>query len=225
MQFVYDQNASNEILELHDDNYKYIIKARRHKLTDKVYFRNLQDDFLYEYEIFDISKKSASCKLISKEEKIVKNNKSLNLVWCVVDPKTVEKSIASLNELGLEKITFVYCEYSQKNFKLNIEKLNKILINSSSQCGRSSIIKLEIYDDTLEQYLNENPDNTYFLDFSKNSLDDKKDSITNLVLGCEGGFSNSERNIIDDSKKVGFKSNLILKSETAAISAVSKILI
>jgi len=225
MQFVYDQNASNEILELHDDNYKYIIKARRHKLTDKVYFRNLQDDFLYEYEIFDISKKSASCKLISKEEKIVKNNKSLNLVWCVVDPKTVEKSIASLNELGLEKITFVYCEYSQKNFKLNIEKLNKILINSSSQCGRSSIIKLEIYDDTLEQYLNENPDNTYFLDFSKNSLDDKKDSITNLVLGCEGGFSNSERNIIDDSKKVGFKSNLILKSETAAVSAVSKILI
>ncbi len=225
MQFVYDQNASNEILELHDDNYKYIIKARRHKLTDKVYFRNLQDDFLYEYEIFDISKKSASCKLISKEEKIVKNNKSLNLVWCVVDPKTVEKSIASLNELGLEKITFVYCEYSQKNFKLNIEKLNKILINSSSQCGRSSIIKLEIYDDTLEQYLNENPDNTYFLDFSKNSLDDKKDSITNLVLGCEGGFSNSERNIIDDSKKVGFKSNLILKSETAAVCAVSKILI
>jgi len=225
MQFVYDQNASNEILELHDDNYKYIIKARRHKLTDKVYFRNLQDDFLYEYEIFDISKKSASCKLISKEEKIVKNNKSLNLVWCVVDPKTVEKSIASLNELGLERITFIYCEYSQKNFKLNIEKLNKILINSSSQCGRSSIIKLEIYDDTLEQYLNENPDNTYFLDFSKNSLDDKKDSITNLVLGCEGGFSNSERNIIDDSKKVGFKSNLILKSETAAISAVSKILI
>jgi len=225
MQFVYDQNASNEILELHNDNYKYIIKARRHKLTDKVYFRNLQDDFLYEYEIFDISKKSASCKLISKEEKIVKNNKSLNLVWCVVDPKTVEKSIASLNELGLEKITFVYCEYSQKNFKLNIEKLNKILINSSSQCGRSSIIKLEIYDDTLEQYLNENPDNTYFLDFSKNSLDDKKDSITNLVLGCEGGFSNSERNIIDDSKKVGFKSNLILKSETAAVSAVSKILI
>lgn len=225
MQFVYDQNASNEILELHDDNYKYIIKARRHKLTDKVYFRNLQDDFLYEYEIFDISKKSASCKLISKEEKIVKNNKSLNLVWCVVDPKTVEKSIASLNELGLEKITFIYCEYSQKNFKLNIEKLNKILINSSSQCGRSSIIKLEIYDDTLEQYLNENPDNTYFLDFSKNSLDDKKDSITNLVLGCEGGFSNSERNIIDDSKKVGFKSNLILKSETAAVCAVSKILI
>ena len=225
MQFVYDQNASNEILELHNDNYKYIIKARRHKLTDKVYFRNLQDDFLYEYEIFDISKKSASCKLISKEEKIVKNNKSLNLVWCVVDPKTVEKSIASLNELGLERITFIYCEYSQKNFKLNIEKLNKILINSSSQCGRSSIIKLEIYDDTLEQYLNENPDNTYFLDFSKNSLDDKKDSITNLVLGCEGGFSNSERNIIDDSKKVGFKSNLILKSETAAVSAVSKILI
>ena len=61
----------------------------------------------------------------------------------MVDPKIVEKSIASLNELGVDKITFIYCEYSQKNFKPNFEKLEKLLINSSSQCGRSSIIKLD----------------------------------------------------------------------------------
>lgn len=225
MQFVYDENACKEILEVGEDNYKYLIKARRHNIGDKIHFRNLNDSFIYEYELFDISKKSASFRLISKEEKIVGNNKSLNLVWCMVDPKTVEKSIASLNELGLEKITFIYCDYSQKNFKINIEKLNKILINSSSQCGRSSIIKLEVYKGSLENYLKQNTENTYFLDFSSIDVSDKKDDIKNLVLGCEGGFSKLERDFVSEDKKVGFKSSLILKSETAAISAVSKILI
>ena len=225
MQFVFDDNASNEVLEIKDDNYKYIIKARRHKIGDKISFRNLRDNFLYEYEIFDIGKKSASCRLVSSVETIIENETSLNLVWCIVDPKTVEKSIASLNELGLEKITFIYCEYSQKNFKINIEKLNKILINSSSQCGRSSIIKLEVYENSLNDYLKDNSEGTYFLDFSSNDITNNKSHIKNLVLGCEGGFSNIERKLICDDKKVGFKSNLILKSETAAISAVSKILI
>ncbi len=46
-----------------------------------------------------------------------------------------------------------------------------------------------------------------------------------MLLGCEGGFSNKERESFDKKRVVGFDSELILKSETAAISAVSKILI
>lgn len=141
----------------------------------------------------------------------------------MVDPKTVEKYIASLNELGLDKITFIYCEYSQKNFKINIDKLEKILINSSSQCGRSDIIKLDICK-SLEEFLEKHND-AYFLDFSSVNVDSKKSDIKTLILGCEGGFSNKERNDFDEDKIVGFNSSLILRSETAAISAVSKILV
>ncbi|XPV83978.1 MAG: RsmE family RNA methyltransferase [Halarcobacter sp.] len=93
-------------------------------------------------------------------EKIVENAKKLHLAWCVVDPKTVEKNIASLNEFGLDKITFISCEYSQKNFKINLEKLEKILLNSSSQCGRSSIIKLENRE-SLDKFLSVNNPNSF----------------------------------------------------------------
>ncbi|XPV54809.1 MAG: hypothetical protein ACNI3H_07545 [Halarcobacter ebronensis] len=55
------------------------------------------------------------------------------MAWCIVDPKTIEKELPYLNELGVRKITFISCDYSQKNFKLNFEKLEKILVNSSSQ--------------------------------------------------------------------------------------------
>ncbi|WP_424688142.1 16S rRNA (uracil(1498)-N(3))-methyltransferase [Halarcobacter ebronensis] len=223
MQFTYHQEASQEFLTVDNETYKYLFKARRHKIEDEIYFRNLVDKNIYLYKVIEISRKDARLELVSFEEKIVENNKKLHLAWCVVDPKTVEKNIASLNELGLEKITFIYCEYSQKNFKLNLEKLEKILLNSSSQCGRSSIIKLEICK-SLDEFLSLNKD-VYLLDFSKQNIETKKDEIETLLLGCEGGFSETERETFDTDKIVGFNSNLILRSETAAISAVSKIII
>ncbi|MDX4068436.1 16S rRNA (uracil(1498)-N(3))-methyltransferase [Aliarcobacter skirrowii] len=223
MQFVYDKSSKNEILEIVDENYNYIIKARRHKIDDEIYFRNLEDDFIYLYKIVEINKKSATLTLVNSEKKVIENSRKLHLVWCVVDPKTVEKSISSLNEIGVDKITFVYSDFSQKNFKINIEKLNKILINSSSQCGRNSIIKLEI-SKTLDSFLTQNP-KSYILDFSNSFIDDKKDEIDTLVIGCEGGFSKREKGNFNKDFVVGFNSNLILRSETAIVSATSKILL
>lgn len=223
MQFSYHIDSGLPSLEIEGDLYKYLIKARRHCLGDEIAFRNLNDLNIYIYKLISIDRRKAVFDLISNEEKIVKNEKKLHIGWCLVDPKTVEKTIASLNEIGVEKITFIYCEYSQKNFKLNLEKLEKILINSSSQCGRSSIIKLDICN-CLDEFLNKNP-NTYILDFSETSIENKKDDINCFILGCEGGFSSNERKNFDAEKIVGFNSNLILRSETAIISAASKILI
>ncbi len=191
MQFIYDKNAKNELLKIEDENYNYIVKARRHKLDDILDFRNLEDDFLYSYKISQIDKKSLFLNLLKKEEKIIENSKKIHLAWCVVDPKTIYENIASLNELGVDKITFVYSDFSQKNFKINFEKLEKILINSSSQCGRSSIIKLDIYKN-IDTFIKDNPD-TYFLDFSQTSIDSKVLDIKTLMIGTEGGFSKRER--------------------------------
>ena len=223
MQFIYDKNSKNEQLKIEDENYNYIVKARRHKLDDILDFRNLEDDFLYSYKISQIDKKSLFLNLLKKEEKIIENSKKIHLAWCIVDPKTIYENIASLNELGVDKITFVYSDFSQKNFKINFEKLEKILINSSSQCGRSSIIKLDIYKN-IDTFIADNPD-TYFLDFSQTSIDSKVLDIKTLMIGTEGGFSKRERELFNKNFIVGFSSNLILKSQTAIISATSKIIL
>ena len=127
MQFTYDEFCGNETLEIKDEIYNYLIKARRHKIDDEIYFRNLKDEYIYLYKISFIDKKKALLNLLSKEEKVLENEKKLHLGWCIVDPKTIEKYITSLNEIGIEKITFIYSDFSQKNFKINIEKLEKIL--------------------------------------------------------------------------------------------------
>lgn len=223
MQFTYDEFCGGNILEIKDEVYNYLIKARRHKIDDEIYFRNLKDENIYLYKIVLIDKKKAVLNLIFSEKKVLINQKKLHLGWCVIDPKTIEKYIPSLNELGVDKITFIYSDFSQKNFKINIEKLEKILINSSSQCGRSDIIKLDICKN-LDEFLKNNK-NIYFLDFSNKLIDEKKDEIKTLIIGCEGGFSKNEREKFNIDYVVGFESNLILRSETAIIAATSKIIL
>lgn len=223
MQFVYEAFAGNEILELKDELYNYLIKVRRHKISDEIAFRNLKDDKLYFYKLNFIDKKKAILSLFSSEEKLIENHKKLHLAWAIIDPKIIEKNISSLNEIGVDKITLFYSDFSQKNFKINIEKLEKILINSSSQCGRSSIIKLELCKN-LEDFLKENKE-AYILDFSNNILDSQKDDIKTLIIGPEGGFSQRERKLFDENFILGFDTKLILRSESAAICASSKIIL
>jgi len=221
MQFLHHEDAGSSTLVIKEDAYKYLIKARRHKLQDQVFFRNLNNTSLYTYEIFNILKKEAVLNLIKSEEKSIEASKKLQILWAVVDPKTIEKQLPYLNEIGVDKISFYYGSFSQKNFKLNFDKFEKILINSSGQCGRSSIIKLELIT-SLKEFLALNPD-TYALNFSKKNISDT--SISTIALGCEGGFSKEELSLFKEENIVGFSSQLILRSETAITAMASKVLL
>lgn len=223
MQFLYHENSGEQSLALEGEQYSYIFKVRRHKIEENLFFRNLKDENIYEYKIKSVDRRKALLDLISSEKRIVKHSKKLHMGWCVIDPKSVEKAISFLNETGVEKITFIYCKYSQYKYKPNIQKLEKLLINSSSQCGRSDIIKL-CEAKSLEDFLKQNPD-SYMLNFSKNRIINYKDDINTVVVGCEGGFSKDEIALFDDEKIVGVNCNMILKSETAVTAVASLILL
>jgi 16S rRNA (uracil1498-N3)-methyltransferase len=222
MQYLYNENASKEVLEIVGDDYRYLFRARRVKLNDIIELRNLKDSKLYSYKVIEISKKSAILKLLYGEEKVVLPKKELVIGWCIIEPKSIEKALPSLNEIGVSKIVFIKCAYSQANFKIKKEKLQKIIINSSQQCGRSSIVQID-FANSIFDFLAQYP-NSYLLNFSKNSVD-KQNDISSIVIGCEGGLSKDEIALFKENKIVGFNTPLILKSESAAISIAAKILI
>jgi 16S rRNA (uracil1498-N3)-methyltransferase len=221
MQFTYLADASQQTIIIEAELHKYLFKVRRHSVEDDLYFRNLRDKNLYRYKVENIDRRKTTLTLIDYEEKIIEPKKELHIGWCVIDPKSVEKYIASLNELGVTKITFIMCQYSQKQYKQNFEKLEKLLINSSSQCGRSSIIQLEVCEN-LEKFLEKYPQ-SFMFNFSTNNINEKKNEIDTIVLGCEGGFSKDEVAKFQEDKIVGIDSNLILRSETAVVSIASVI--
>ena len=52
MQFTFDKKASEAILEIDGDNYKYLIKARDKRLGILSLLRNLEDENLYFYKLY-----------------------------------------------------------------------------------------------------------------------------------------------------------------------------
>jgi 16S rRNA (uracil1498-N3)-methyltransferase len=223
MQFTYHINSGDQTLTIDGDLHKYLFKVRRHDKDKNIFFRNLIDNNIYEYKVDIIDKRKTTLTLFNFEEKIIQSNKSLHIGWCVIDPKSIEKQIASLNELGVEKITFIYCEYSQYKYKVNLDKLEKLLINSSQQSGRSNLIILK-ESNSIEDFISDNP-NSYMFNFSSNHIDNLKDNIDTIILGCEGGFSEDEVLSFDKTKIVGISSDIILRSETAAVTIASKLLV
>jgi 16S rRNA (uracil1498-N3)-methyltransferase len=222
MLYLYHKEASQPQLTLTGDEHRYIFKVRRHKVDDLLYLRNLEDGLLHRYIITHIDKRNVILELKETQVLEVNAKHSLHVGWCVIDPKSIEKVITSLNEMGVEKITFIYCKRSQKSFKIDFKRLEKILLNSSQQSGRSEMMKLEIAED-LESFLAQNPQSK-MLNFSESKLGSQND-IDTIVIGCEGGFHEDEVAQFAADKIIGLDTPLVLKSESAVCAVASKILL
>jgi len=222
MQYLFHPQASAPSLELRGDEHRYIFKVRRHREGEEIALRNLQDNQIHLYTISYLDKKQALLTLNSSKVLEVKAKKSLHIAWCVIDPKSIEKMLPTLNEIGIEKITFIYCRRSQKSFRVDFKRLEKILLNSSQQCGRSQLMELEMMN-SLEEFLKAYPQ-TVMLNFSKNILS-KESCIETIAIGCEGGFTEEEIALFEPEKIIGLDSPLILKSESAVCAVGAKLLL
>ena len=219
MLYLYNKEAGKPQLTLSGDDHRYIFKVRRHKADDVLHLRNLEDALLHTYSVSHIDKRSVILDLKESQTLEVKAKQSLRIGWCVIDPKSIEKVLPSLNEMGVEKITFIYCKRSQKSFKPDFKRLEKILLNSSQQSGRSEMMKLEMAD-TLEDFLKENPQSK-MLNFSENNFISDS-TFDTIVIGCEGGFHKDEVALFTVENIIGFNTPLVLKSESAACALSSQ---
>jgi 16S rRNA (uracil1498-N3)-methyltransferase len=222
VQYLQHNEAGVSSLILTGDEHRYIFKVRRHREGETIALRNLLDEQIYFYKICSLDKKQAHLELEKSEILTVKAKINLHIAWCVIDPKSVEKVLPTLNEIGVDKITFIYCSRSQKSFKFDFKRLEKILVNSSQQSGRSSLMKLET-SNSLEKFLEEYPQ-TVMLNFSETFLE-QDSNIDTVLIGCEGGFTNEEMELFDSSNIMGLDTPLILKSESAVCAVGSKLLL
>ncbi len=220
--YLYNRQAGAPQLTLEGDDHRYIFKVRRHKEGDTLYLRNLEDGLLHRYLITFMDKRSAMLVLQESYTLEIKASHSLHIGWCVIDPKSVEKVLPSLNEMGVAKITFIYCKRSQKSFKLDFKRLEKILLNSSQQSGRSQMMHLEMEED-LEHFLAKYP-HSKMLNFSENNFIGTT-TVDTIVIGCEGGFCDDEVTLFKPEDIVGFDTPLVLKSESAVCAVAAKVLL
>ncbi|UFH59505.1 16S rRNA (uracil(1498)-N(3))-methyltransferase [Sulfurovum mangrovi] len=222
MLYLYNALSGQPSLILEGDDHRYIFKVRRHKVDDTLYLRNLEDGLIHRYLITQMDKRSATLILEESKTLEVKAKHDLHIGWCMIDPKSVEKVLPSLNEMGVAKITFIYCDRSQKSFKPDFKRWEKILLNSSQQSGRSVMMEMAMAE-SLEAFLSTNPE-SYLLNFSEHTLSSEM-PVGTIVIGCEGGVTEKETALFSSEKIVGFDTPLVLKSESAVCAVASKILL
>ena len=223
MQFVFNEKAGEKELGIKGEQYKYLVKIRRHKAGEMIALRNPhRPELLYHYRIESIDGRRAHLVLKQSASECLKAKHPLHIGWCVIDPKSVERVLPMLNELGVAKITFIYCRRSQKSFRPDFRRFERIAESSMQQCGRSERMKFELMED-LGSFLNAYP-KTAVLDFCDDVLEDDME-IETVLIGCEGGFSEEERELFSSCKTVRLDTPMILRSESAAVAIAAKILL
>ncbi len=223
MIYILNSDASKQSITIKGEQHKYLVKVRRHSSGDKVDFRNPDDmKILHSYEIVEVDAKKVILKLLCSMEKEVKAKRSLHIAWCVIDAKSIEKVLPSLSEIGVDKISFISCDRSQKNFKLDFDRFHRILEASVQQSGRSTFIKFDKYKN-IKVFLEEFPDTKVF-DFCEKTLEDTSD-FQRVLIGCEGGFSDNERELLKTKEIFRLDTPMVLRSESAVMTVASKVLL
>ena len=222
MIYILLDDTPSDILVIKGEVFKYLVKVRRHGVGDIIQFRAKNTlDILYKYEVLSIENRNIKLKQISSKSETVEAKQSLHVGWCLLDTRSIEKVLPSLSEMGVDKISFIHCERSQK-IKLDIGRLNRILEASMQQCGRSTYIEFSTYK-SIKDFIEEFPQTKVF-DFTEKVIDDCSDMRTVLV-GCEGGFSPSEKEFLKTQDIFRLDTPMILRSESAVMAVASKILL
>lgn len=218
MQFVYHKNSGEKYIQLRGESFHHLFRARRMRKLESLTLRNLKDCNAYIYVIENLDKKEATLILKDIKKDTQAKLPKGHLIWAIIDPKNIEKALPFLNELNLFKITFFYADFSQKHFVLDLERIHRILENSCAQCGRTTLLEIEILknlQDVLQNY-----SNLAVMDFLGKPLQTPLELP--ILIGAEGGFSQNERTLLQEKNTFSAPNCNILRSETAAIYAASK---
>ena len=216
-------NEQSEII-LSKDQSHYLLSVMRLKVGQKVLFFNGNDGEFYGI-INLIEKKKTTIKILSKEREVNDQHKVV-LAFCPPKGNKLDFLIQKSTEIGVKEFIPVISDHTI-NRKINIDRLNKIIIESAEQSNQIQLPNLQ-NPLSFDSFVNNFSKSTIlFADINSlnNSLEkiiEKKQSNYILFIGPEGDFSSKEREVILQNKN--FKSfslgSTILRSETAAIAGL-----
>ena len=204
----------------------YVVNVMRLKKGSYLNFFNKNGE--WKSKIIFLDKDRVEVKFLEKINLPI-NLSNVELAICLVKKNPMENILQKATELGVRKIIPLVSERTEVK-ELNQERAKKIVVEATEQSNQLSppeildVIKLKDFLENLD-----NSTKLLFADLNskdKLKISDFKD-IKNLtiLIGPEGDFSPSEREfILSFSMVIPFTmSKNILRSDTAAISAISQV--
>ncbi|MDQ5950669.1 MAG: rRNA (uracil1498-N3)-methyltransferase [Patescibacteria group bacterium] len=173
----------------------------------------------YESQILELDKIILKLQILNSKEVFVPNKK-VTLFLSLIKKENFELVCEKATELGVAKIVPVVSDRTTlKN--LNHDRIEKILVEASEQCGRGDVPVLgEVIN--LQDPIFKSGENIFVADFGGEEISNVKLKIDNcsILIGPEGGWTEEERNLFKEKNVKTFSlGNTTLRAETAAIVA------
>jgi len=200
----------------------YLTKVMRIKESEVFSIFNQNGE--WEAKVLKISKSIVEFKIVKQLRK-KESSQELWLAFSPIKSNYQNFMIQKATELGVTKFLPIIFERTVVR-KINNERLEKIVIESSEQSNRLNVPEIEKAQN-LKNFLNSNSMDLIFTDLNSDNKKIDKSKLTDkpicIIIGPEGDFSETERGEILSFKGVqSLKINEnILRSETAVISAIS----
>lgn len=227
---VFLKDISNEII-IDGDEFRHIVKVMRMGVGEELCVFN-GDGKNYVAKITQIFKDHLCANVFKSEPNMAEPKKQITIFLSLLKGEKMELVVQKITELGATKLVlFESINADRKKGNINFERLNKIAVSASKQCGRSSV--LEICEMNAKDISKEISKNDLALVFHEKvesqtikqvfaSVDETKVSSVALVIGPEGGLTQSE---VEEYEKYGAKAvslgKLIFRAETACIYGMS----
>ncbi len=225
MELYYSKVFNAPYLILEDEEFIHCTKSMRHKVGDIIFVTDGKGH-LWECTIKEINKQQLFAE-IKKEIEVESTVTGKNIgISPTKNPSRIEWFVEKAVELGIDKILLFYAERSERK-KINIPRLERIIISAAKQSLKYCIPELLIFEDFSALLDYSNYFNHKFIAHcypgEKYALEPVSDTNHHalVLVGPEGDFSKNE---IDAAKRHGFKAVSLgkarLRTETAGLTAL-----
>ena len=222
--FVNKSISSNLIIYIKDKQHHFLKNVLRIKVNDEI---NIFDGITGEWKstVMSINRENTVLRVINIINKLKKSN-DIWLVFAPIKQHRMSLAIQKATELGVSKIIPCITEFTNIR-KINAKNLNDNAIEAAEQSERLDIPRIEKQVD-LTTLLSNWPEDRKLI-YCDEKIKEKRSIISLLtpfkntenkwavLIGPEGGFSDSEQELISKSKNVLSVSlgNRLLRSDTA----------
>ena len=177
----------------------------------------------YLAKIEKINKKDFVSTVFTKRESDTECKNKVKLICGYLKGDKTELVVQKAVELGVMEVVVFSSEFSSAFMNENkLNRLNRVSVEASKQCGRAIAPKV-VYAKDFETALSfgEDCDNKLFAcEFAKENAVDfsSLSGSVAVVVGSEGGFSQKESDLaLDKGYKTVYLGKRILRAETASI--------
>lgn len=220
------ENLETDVITLSSEESRHLIKVLRKHIGDRITFTDGKGNVAIT-ELMDYNKDGCQVQVMERQTKVNRRDFEFHLVVAPTkNPDRMEWMVEKAVEIGVEKITFIICERSERKH-LDINRMERIAIAALKQSSGTYLPEIHLipFKDFIQSLERSSSDICKLIAWCEDihQTPSIHEFVLNqnkiiLMIGPEGDFSSKE---VQFAQEQGFHEvtlgDKILRTETAAI--------